>query len=129
MLYSHHSLIKKDDWPFLHFSPAELASKGDGSLLVNYPAIEMLERARIIAGKPFYINSAYRDPIHNAKVGGAPLSRHKEGDAFDISLVNHNKLELLEACKEAGFTGFGGYNSFLHVDTGRARKWGKPWVF
>jgi uncharacterized protein YcbK (DUF882 family) len=88
-------------------------------------ALDTLTAAREIVGRPFRILSAYRDPIHNAKVGGAPLSRHKYGDAFDIALTGHDRDELLEACKTAGFRGFGFYNTFLHVDLGSRRSWGK----
>lgn len=125
MFYSHYSEIDLDVWPWKYFHPSELASNGDGSLLVNVDAIDRLEYMREIAGKPFYISSAYRDPIWNAKVGGAPMSSHKKGIAFDISLRNHDKNELYAAAKQAGFTGFGFYNTFLHVDTGRKRSWGK----
>ncbi|TAE81881.1 MAG: hypothetical protein EAZ74_04070 [Alphaproteobacteria bacterium] len=47
--------------------PRELASKGDGSLLVNHDAIARLERMREIIDAPLIITSAYRDPLHNAK--------------------------------------------------------------
>jgi uncharacterized protein YcbK (DUF882 family) len=126
-LYSHYSQVEWDysRWP--NFSPKEIASKGDGSLLVNEEALDTLQRARNIVEKPFIIPSAYRDPLHNARVGGAPLSQHKLGTAFDILLENHNRMDLLKACQVVGFTGFGFYSTFLHVDTGRARYWGKVW--
>ena len=125
ILVPHYSLITPDQWPFKWFQPEELASKGDGSLLIDYDAIAMLDATREHLGKPMNINSAYRDPIHNARVGGAPRSMHKTGGAFDPSLRGHNKWELFEAAKYAGFTGFGFYNSFLHIDNGRRRSWGK----
>jgi len=101
-----------------------MASNGDGSLLVDYEAMDCLQRLRDISGKPIRINSAYRDPIYNAKIGGAALSMHKFGKAFDISLRGHSKARLIRDAKEAGFTGMGvNYNSFLHVDTGRKRRW------
>lgn len=122
MIYKHWSHVK--NWRWQDFKPQELASRGDGSLFVNEEALDALQTARILAGKPFYINSAYRDPIYNARIGGAPLSRHKFGDAFDISLRNHDKQTLIRICKEAGFKGLGvNYSSFLHVDTWRARQW------
>ena len=34
-------------------------------------------------GEPLKINSAYRDPSHNAKVGGAKRSQHMHGNAFE----------------------------------------------
>jgi uncharacterized protein YcbK (DUF882 family) len=82
---------------------------------------------REIVGKPMVILSAYRSPLHNARVGGAPLSQHRNGTAFDIALKGHDRHALLRAARAAGFTGFGFYSTFLHVDTGRKRTWGKKW--
>ena len=105
------------DWPWEHFKPRELASQGNGSVCTVLDAGDLLERLRALIGKPLIINSAYRDPIHNARVGGAPLSRHKMGDAFDIQLGSLNRFELADAAAEVGFTGMGKYQTFLHVDT------------
>lgn len=115
----------ESEWPWPNFSPKEIASKGDGSLLVVPEALDTLTAARDALGQPFRILSAYRDPIHNARVGGAPLSRHKFGDAFDIALSGHDRDALKEACRDAGFRGFGHYATFLHVDLGSRREWGK----
>jgi len=60
--------------------------------------------------------------LHNARVGGAPLSQHLRL-AADISLRGHNRFDLRAACQQAGFTGFGYYTTFLHVDLGRSRHW------
>lgn len=130
--YEHYSLINTHDpleWPYLWFTPQELASKGDGSLLVVHDAILKLDDLRGAIGKPIIVSSAYRDPIHNAKVGGAPMSMHKFGRAFDIKLHNHDRAFLARKAEDVGFTGFGFYNSFLHVDTGRKRWWGKKWEY
>ncbi len=127
MLYSHYSEIKKKHWPYVYFLPAELACKGNGSLLVDHSAVSLLDALREKVGQPIFITSAYRSPLHNARVGGAPLSLHKFGRAFDISLNGHDRHLLADAAKSTGFTGFGYYNTFLHVDTGRARFWGKKW--
>ncbi len=111
-------------WRWPNFAPAEIASKGDGSLKVVPAALDALERARALAGRPLAILSAYRDPLHNARVGGAPLSRHKAGDAFDIALAGADQEALAAALKGAGFTGFGlGYRTFVHADLGPHRSW------
>ena len=134
----HWREIDSRDWPWEHFKPQELASRGDGSVCTVLDAGDMLERLRALIGKPLIITSGYRDPIHNAMVGGAPLSRHKAGDAFDIRLADPdgsasrriqypviplpgsghvNRFELADAAAEVGFTGMGKYQTFLHVDT------------
>jgi uncharacterized protein YcbK (DUF882 family) len=60
--------------------------------------------------------------LHNAYVGGAPFSQHLSL-AADISVHNHDKIALYRACERAGFTGFGFYATFLHIDLGRPRHW------
>ncbi|MHA1539115.1 MAG: YcbK family protein [Alphaproteobacteria bacterium] len=124
LFFSHIRNKRRKEWRWPHFSPEELASKGNRSLRINTEALDRLEYARNLVGKPFLIYSAYRDPIYNAKVGGAPLSRHKMGDAFDIALHGHDQKRLLICCQRAGFRGFGFYKTFLHIDLGRRRCWG-----
>jgi uncharacterized protein YcbK (DUF882 family) len=124
MFFNHWKLIKKNHWPFKYFTPYELASNGNGSLLINYDAITKLELVRMLLDKPIIINSAYRDDLYNSLIGGSPLSYHTEGKAFDISLKNQNKDNLISICKEVGFTGLGvNYTNFLHIDTGYKRSW------
>ena len=104
-------------WP--HFSARELASKGDGSLRVHSGFIDMLEGLRALAGRPLHVTSCYRDPAHNARVGGAPLSRHKVSDAVDIRTRGWSLAErkaLARAARAIGFQGVGVYLGFLHFD-------------
>jgi hypothetical protein len=68
------------------------------------------------------INSAFRTPEYNNSVGGAKNSFHMSGQAFDIGGVVRNERFVVLA-KEVGFTGFGFYNSFTHIDTGPPRSW------
>ncbi len=110
-------------WRWPNFKPAELASRGDGSLVLIEEALDALQALRDLLGRPLVVNSAYRDPIYNARIGGAPLSRHKMGDAFDLALSGHDRHTLRQAAAEIGFTGFGHYQTFLHVDLGRRRDW------
>ena len=107
-----------------YFKPKEIACRGTGELVVDVKALDILLRARLLADKPFKINSAYRSRLHNARVGGAPKSAHRSGIAFDIALAGHDRKKLLRFCQEAGFGSFGLYKTFLHVDTRRGRRWG-----
>ena len=122
-LYEHWSEVPRSAWPYRYFTPKELACKGTGELLVDHDAICKLEAMREIIGRPFIITSAYRSPLHNARVGGAPRSKHKEGKAFDIALAGHNKDALKQAAIKAGFGGIAFARSFIHVDTGARRTW------
>ena len=128
MFYEHYDQVPPSAWRWRYFAPREIASRSDGSILIDEEALDRLEQARRLLGQPLVILSAYRDPIHNAEVGGAPLSQHKLGKAFDIRLAGLDKWQLLKVCQRAGFTGFGFYSTFLHVDTGKPRTWGKIWT-
>ena len=124
MFWVHFSEVPVGRWRWPNFTPAELASRGDGSLLILADALDALQGARSDLGKPLRITSAYRDPIHNARVGGAPRSRHKEGHAFDIVIADHDKARLVQTLKARGFRGFGlNYRTFIHVDMGPERNW------
>ncbi len=118
-------------WPAPNFSPSELACKHCGRVKISTDALIRLQNLRDVLGKPLRITSAYRCPVHNANVGGAPLSQHKLGKAFDITTRGYSEADrklLKDTAADIGFTGFGGYNSFLHVDIGRRRHWGQSWA-
>ncbi len=122
--FKHWRDVPSDLWRWGNFRPEEIASKGDGSILIHFSSLDKLQAARTLAGKPFHINSGYRDPVYNARVGGAADSMHKKGQAFDISLAGFSKPELHGYLIKTGFTGFGlHYSSFIHADTGRPRIW------
>lgn len=106
-----------------NFGAHEFACPCCGEFFLDEYSFDCLQVARSIVGSPFKINSAHRCPIHNARVGGKPLSQHKK-IAFDISIRNHPfPVKVFHACRDAGFTGFGFYQTFIHVDMGRPRRW------
>lgn len=115
-------------WRWANFSPEEIACRGDGTIRIDQVALDKLQTLREQLGVPLIVNSAYRSPKYNRKVGGAEHSMHLQGAAFDISMTNHDPESFEAAARAAGFTGFGYYprQNFMHVDTGRARQWGDP---
>ncbi|NPD21602.1 DUF882 domain-containing protein [Rhodophyticola sp. DY48A3-103] len=117
-------------WRWPNFSPAEIACRGTGKLLVNEPALDKLQALRDRLGKPLIVRSAYRSPEHNRAVGGATRSKHLDGAAFDIAMENHDPVAFEAAAREVGFLGFGFYprSGFIHVDLGpaRLRGWSQP---
>jgi hypothetical protein len=127
--YAHFSQVPTSDWRWPSFSPREIASKGEGEILIDEQALDKLQALRQSLGKPLVLTSAYRSPTHNKRVGGAKNSRHMQGDAFDVRMENHDPHEFEAAARAVGFTGFGYYpkSGFMHVDTGPARSWGTPW--
>lgn len=127
--YAHYSRVPPEDWRWSSFSPREIASKGDGKLIVDTEAMDKLQALRDFIGRPLLITSAYRSPAHNKRVGGAKASKHMEGIAFDIRMENHDPHAFESAARANGFTGFGYYpkSGFMHIDTAQARSWGTPW--
>ena len=126
MLYDHWSQVPESEWRWPSFAPDEprLACPCCGAFFLDADAMDRLQAVRNALGRPLRVNSGHRCPIHNARVGGAPLSMHKMRIAFDLDLAGHDPSRLLAACRGAGFNGFGFYATFLHVDTGRPRRWG-----
>jgi hypothetical protein len=101
-------------WP--HFTARELACHCCGEVCVWPEALDAIERLRAAMAAPLVINSGHRCALHNARVGGAPLSLHKKL-AFDVSLSGHDPARLAAAAHASGFRGFGFGNNFLHLDT------------
>lgn len=117
--------IERGLWPFRYFRPEEIRSKGDGSILVDYQALEMLDRFRDDIGAPIFVTSAYRDHAHNAAVGSQPTSLHRQGRAFDIWVNRVTPYELAQWAALFGWPGIGLYETFVHVDDGSPRRWGR----
>ena len=80
-LYDHWRDVPQKAWRWPNFSPAEIACRGTGKLLVNEPALDKLQALRDRLGKPLIVRSAYRSPEHNRAVGGATRSKHMDGAA------------------------------------------------
>lgn len=80
---------------------------------------EHLEKLRAAVGQPLRINSGYRCPAHNKRVGGAPKSQHCLGIAADVSCLKVTaQLVYLAAESIPAFHagGIGLYEAWVHVD-------------
>jgi len=77
-----------------------------------------LNHLRMVINRPVYINSGYRCPEENHKVGGVPGSYHLLGMAVDIHVKDYLLYDLLLFAQEIGFNGIGFYEKkdFLHLD-------------
>lgn len=81
-----------------------------------------LQVIRDVIGCPLHINSAYRSPAHNKRIGGVKNSQHLLGKAADIVSRNHSPQQLyaiIEDLINQGKVkegGLGLYNSFVHYD-------------
>jgi len=118
----HYSKVGLENWPFKNFTPKELACKCCGMVYLDMKSISMLQAARDYLGEPMRVNCCHRCETHNAEVGGAPLSEHKKL-ALDVSTRGKDRLKVLKALKYAGFSTFGLYNTFIHTDPRKGRRW------
>ena len=106
-------------------------SKIPDNLLPN--VVELAENLQVLRdylGVPLTINSAYRSPAYNSKIGGAKFSQHLEAKAADISTSKFTPEQvhaaILKLISEGKMKqgGVGLYNSWVHYDTrGTAARW------
>ncbi|WP_395647851.1 DUF882 domain-containing protein [Terricaulis sp.] len=82
------------------------------------------------ASAPFQIISGYRSPttnamLHDQSSGVATRSLHMDGRAIDIRIRGVELAHLRDAAlgMQAGGVGFYPSSDFIHVDTGRVRRW------
>jgi zinc D-Ala-D-Ala carboxypeptidase len=108
------------DSPFKYFNWSEFDSNGDpgsGKVHMNEQFVRILDDVRACAGIPFFINSGYRTPAHNAAVGGVPNSSHVKGLAADIAAITDSQKRTIAQCAiRNGITRIGWGNTFIHLD-------------
>lgn len=76
-----------------HFTLGEIASKdGADKVLYSTELLAKLEEARAYGGFTISVNSGYRSPAHNKKVGGATNSNHTKGMAADVVFRKDGKI-------------------------------------
>jgi len=88
-------------------------------------------RARLDVGKrPFHVISGYRSPRTNAMLasrssGVASKSLHLQGRAIDIRMPSVDLAVVHRAAlsMQAGGVGYYARSDFVHLDTGRVRRW------
>lgn len=102
-----------------NFSVNEFACKdGSDPIFIAPRLVEILQTIHSNFGQPVMIHSAYRTPLHNAKVGGARKSQHCYGIAADIVVRDVSPSEVAEFAEtllgDSG--GIGRYAEFTHID-------------
>lgn len=116
-----------------HFSWAEATKNGNripvDETVVNgiLQIAEAMEEVReYLGGRPISINSWYRDPTTNRRVGGASRSRHLSGDAVDFVVQGISPPEVNRQL-EPWWGDRGGIASasvFTHIDArGYRARW------
>lgn len=90
----------------------------------------MLDKARELAGVPFFLNSTLRSPEKNAEVGGVENSSHLKGEAVDIRVRNSSeRFKILQALIEVGFKRIGVGETFIHADIDKSKPNEVMWTY
>jgi hypothetical protein len=102
-----------------NFTVREFACKdGSDKILIDSELVEVLQKIREHFGKAITINSAYRNPTYNKKIGGVSNSQHTKGTATDIVVSGVSPLEIAQYAEYImpNKGGIGQYNDFVHID-------------
>ena len=103
-------------WPGRHFTWAELlttshrdlAREQQGGaegvrLALEALVVDLLDPLREAIGRPIRVNSAYRCPRLNARVGGSSTSQHLKGEAADLAVPGWSDEQLYELWRRIGW--------------------------
>ena len=83
---------------------------------MNIDSMLRIDKARMIAGVAFNINSGYRCPQHNQEIGSIS-ENHPSGHGFDIDCTtSYQRIRILTGLIKAGFKRIGIHKIFIHAD-------------
>ena len=109
------------------FDSPDLPGSGE---LMNPDLLKLLDIVRGAYDEPIHINSGYRTPSHNEKVGGVFSSSHLKGLAVDISCSeSRDRFELVKILLDKGFNRIGIGSSFIHVDIDPTKSPNVIWTY
>lgn len=102
-----------------NFKVKEFACK-DGSdvIFISDGLVQVLQAIRSHFNAAVTINSAYRTPAYNKKVGGETYSQHQYGVAADIAVKGVDPRDVAAYAETLlpNTGGIGIYSAFTHVD-------------
>lgn len=108
-----------------NFTVKEFACKdGSDEILISQELVQVLQKIRTKFKKAVTINSGYRTPTYNRKIGGSYKSLHTQGLAADIAVKGVDPLAVaMYAHSILGSSGgveVGSYNEgtggYIHID-------------
>lgn len=107
-----------------NFKVREFACK-DGSdvIFISEGLVQVLQAIRLHFKKPVTINSGYRTPAYNKKVGGASYSQHLYGTAADIVVKGVEPRDVAAYAETIlpNTGGIGIYGTFTHIDVRKVK--------
>lgn len=103
-----------------NFKVKEFACKDGSDVVFIAPKlVVILQSIRDYYNKPVTINSGYRTPTYNKKVGGVTFSQHTYGMAADIVVKGEKPEDVASVARKFlgdNKGGVGIYSTFTHVD-------------
>ena len=108
-----------------NFKVKEFACQDGSDTIVLHTdfVVDKLQKIRSHFNKPITINSAYRNPTHNKRVGGSSNSYHVKGRAFDIVVKDISPNEVAKYAQSIGIKGIIQYSWGIHVDSRASKYW------
>ncbi|MBR0280019.1 MAG: DUF882 domain-containing protein [Oscillibacter sp.] len=103
-----------------NFRVREFACKDGADIIpIDMELVKVLQNVRDHFKMPVTVNSAYRTPAYNKKVGGVNASQHIRGTAADITVkgVAPDKVYAYLNGLYPDKYGIGKYPTFTHIDT------------
>ena len=107
-----------------NFKVKEFACKdGSDAVLVAPRLVMVLQSIRSHFGAAVTINSGYRTPQYNTKVGGVAHSQHCYGTAADITVRGQKPAAVAAYARQLmpDWGGVGVYDNFCHIDVREAK--------
>ena len=114
---------------FSEFDSPDDTDSGD-NMDINF--VRKLDEAREIAGIPFKVNSGYRTPFHNTKVGGVKDSSHIKIPccAVDIKAEDsRTRFLIISAAIQVGINRIGIGENFIHLDADITKSQDVTWHY
>ena len=102
-----------------NFKVREFACRDGSDIVFVAPElVKILQKIRSHFRAAVTVNSGYRTPGYNKKVGGATYSQHQYGAAADITVkgVDPKKVAAYAETLMSGKGGIGIYGTFVHID-------------
>ena len=102
-----------------NFQVKEFAcNDGSDVIFIAPELVTILQAIRSHFNKPVTINSGYRTPEYNKKVGGATQSQHLYGTAADIAVSGVSPKDVAAFAETLLYNrgGIGIYAGFTHID-------------
>ena len=131
--YTTNFSLSSPIMPNGHFTWAEATKNGtripaDKSIVDGILKIaEVMEEVRSLLGdRPIKVNSWYRDPATNRRVGGASRSRHLSGDALDFVVQGMSPSQVYAKLNPwwGARGGLASSSVFTHIDArGYKARW------